>query len=209
MLPQMSLLNPRYLTMKQRVFQNISAFVEKFKGVGGFERRWSLLRNQPRCQSGLTWVRRKRSFRHECRWNQRLFTSYLYVYTYTSSSVFFQQGEWNTSSLEGDSCYQDYWAEKFLSLESQIQAYRNKTPGFTFLGVKPGVNCASCWLSTFAAVWTDCEPILSISLYINSLLFWTVRQCSTSVAVFWLPYEGLSDDRLKARSLSFHGYKGA
>ena len=39
MLPQMSLLNPRYLTMKQRVFQNISAFVEKFKGVGGFERR--------------------------------------------------------------------------------------------------------------------------------------------------------------------------
>lgn len=39
MLPQMSLLNPRYLTMKQRVFQKISAFVEKFKGVGGFERR--------------------------------------------------------------------------------------------------------------------------------------------------------------------------
>ena len=38
MLPQMSLLNPRYLTMKQRVFQKISAFVEKFKGVGGFER---------------------------------------------------------------------------------------------------------------------------------------------------------------------------
>ena len=39
MLPQMSLLNPRYLDMKQRVFQKISAFVEKFKGVGGFERR--------------------------------------------------------------------------------------------------------------------------------------------------------------------------
>ena len=39
MLPQMSLLNPRYLTMKQRVFQKISAFVEKFKGVGGFGRR--------------------------------------------------------------------------------------------------------------------------------------------------------------------------
>jgi len=35
----MSPLDPRYLTMKQRVFQKISAFVEKFKGVGGFERR--------------------------------------------------------------------------------------------------------------------------------------------------------------------------
>ena len=39
MLPQMSPLDPRYLEMKQRVFQKISAFVEKFKGVGGFERR--------------------------------------------------------------------------------------------------------------------------------------------------------------------------
>ena len=34
-LPKMSPLNPRYLTKKQRVFQKISAFVEKFKGVGG------------------------------------------------------------------------------------------------------------------------------------------------------------------------------
>jgi type I restriction enzyme R subunit len=34
-LPKMSPLNPRYLTLKQSVFQKISAFVEKFKGVGG------------------------------------------------------------------------------------------------------------------------------------------------------------------------------
>lgn len=34
-LPKMSPLNPRYLTKKQTVFQKISAFVEKFKGVGG------------------------------------------------------------------------------------------------------------------------------------------------------------------------------
>ncbi len=34
-LPKMSPLNPRYLTKKQRVFQKIAAFVEKFKGVGG------------------------------------------------------------------------------------------------------------------------------------------------------------------------------
>ncbi len=34
-LPQMSPLNPQYLTKKQSVFQKISAFVEKFKGVGG------------------------------------------------------------------------------------------------------------------------------------------------------------------------------
>jgi type I restriction enzyme R subunit len=34
-LPKMSPLNPQYLTMKQSVFQKISAFVEKFKGVGG------------------------------------------------------------------------------------------------------------------------------------------------------------------------------
>lgn len=34
-LPKMSPLNPQYLTIKQRVFQKISAFVEKFKGVGG------------------------------------------------------------------------------------------------------------------------------------------------------------------------------
>ena len=39
MLPQMSPLDPRYLEIKQHVFQRISAFVEKFKGVGGFERR--------------------------------------------------------------------------------------------------------------------------------------------------------------------------
>ncbi|MFH1813971.1 MAG: type I restriction endonuclease subunit R [Pseudomonadota bacterium] len=34
-LPRMSPLNPQYLAMKQRVFQKIAAFVEKFKGVGG------------------------------------------------------------------------------------------------------------------------------------------------------------------------------
>ena len=34
-LPKMSPLNPKYLTMKQGVFQKIAAFVEKFKGVGG------------------------------------------------------------------------------------------------------------------------------------------------------------------------------
>ena len=34
-LPKMSPLNPKYLTKKQIVFQKISAFVEKFKGVGG------------------------------------------------------------------------------------------------------------------------------------------------------------------------------
>jgi type I restriction enzyme R subunit len=34
-LPKMSPLNPKYLTMKQSVFQKIAAFVEKFKGVGG------------------------------------------------------------------------------------------------------------------------------------------------------------------------------
>ena len=34
-LPKMSPLNPQYLTRKQAVFRRISAFVEKFKGVGG------------------------------------------------------------------------------------------------------------------------------------------------------------------------------
>lgn len=34
-LPKMSPLNPLYLTKKQRVFQKIATFVEKFKGVGG------------------------------------------------------------------------------------------------------------------------------------------------------------------------------
>ena len=34
-LPKMSLLNPKYLKKKQSVFQKISAFVDKFKGVGG------------------------------------------------------------------------------------------------------------------------------------------------------------------------------
>lgn len=34
-LPKMSPLNPKYLTIKQSVFQKIAAFVEKFKGVGG------------------------------------------------------------------------------------------------------------------------------------------------------------------------------
>jgi type I restriction enzyme R subunit len=35
MLPKMSPLNPKYLILKQRVFQKIATFVEKFKGVGG------------------------------------------------------------------------------------------------------------------------------------------------------------------------------
>ncbi len=34
-LPKMSPLNPKYLTKKQTVFQKISTFVEKYKGVGG------------------------------------------------------------------------------------------------------------------------------------------------------------------------------
>jgi len=34
-LPKMSPLNPQYLAKKQTVFQKISTFVEKFKGVGG------------------------------------------------------------------------------------------------------------------------------------------------------------------------------
>ncbi|MBN2782021.1 MAG: type I restriction endonuclease subunit R, partial [Campylobacterales bacterium] len=34
-LPKMSPLNPQYLTKKQKVFQKIAMFVEKFKGVGG------------------------------------------------------------------------------------------------------------------------------------------------------------------------------
>ena len=36
MLPKMSPLNPLYLTKKQTVFQKVAAFVEKFKGVGGW-----------------------------------------------------------------------------------------------------------------------------------------------------------------------------
>jgi type I restriction enzyme R subunit len=34
-LPKMSPLNPQYLTKKQSVFQKLSLFIEKFKGVGG------------------------------------------------------------------------------------------------------------------------------------------------------------------------------
>lgn len=34
-LPKLGLLNPQYKTKKQTVFQKISAFIEKFKGVGG------------------------------------------------------------------------------------------------------------------------------------------------------------------------------
>lgn len=34
-LPKMSPLNPQYLTKKQTVFQKLTSFVEKFKGVGG------------------------------------------------------------------------------------------------------------------------------------------------------------------------------
>jgi type I restriction enzyme R subunit len=35
LLPKMSPLNPQYLTRKQSVFKRLTAFVEKFKGVGG------------------------------------------------------------------------------------------------------------------------------------------------------------------------------
>ena len=35
LLPKMSPLNPQYLTKKQSVFQKITLFVDKFKGVGG------------------------------------------------------------------------------------------------------------------------------------------------------------------------------
>jgi type I restriction enzyme R subunit len=35
LLPKMSPLNPQYLTKKQRIYQKITAFIEKFKGVGG------------------------------------------------------------------------------------------------------------------------------------------------------------------------------
>lgn len=35
LLPKMSPLNPQYLSKKQSVFQKITSFVEKFKGVGG------------------------------------------------------------------------------------------------------------------------------------------------------------------------------
>jgi len=34
-LPKMSPLNPQYLSKKQRVFQKLTSFIEKFKGVGG------------------------------------------------------------------------------------------------------------------------------------------------------------------------------
>lgn len=34
-LPKMSPLNPKYLTVKQSIFQKVSAFVETFKGIGG------------------------------------------------------------------------------------------------------------------------------------------------------------------------------
>ena len=34
-LPKMSPLNPQYLTKKQRIFQKMAAFVEKFKGIDG------------------------------------------------------------------------------------------------------------------------------------------------------------------------------
>ena len=35
LLPKMSPLNRPYLTIKQRVFQKLTLFIEKFKGVGG------------------------------------------------------------------------------------------------------------------------------------------------------------------------------
>ena len=34
-LPKLSPLNPQYLTKKHNVFLKLSAFVEKFKGIGG------------------------------------------------------------------------------------------------------------------------------------------------------------------------------
>ena len=34
-LPKMSPLNPNYLTKKRSVFEKISKFVEKYKGIGG------------------------------------------------------------------------------------------------------------------------------------------------------------------------------
>ncbi len=34
-LPKMIPLNPQYLTKKQSIFQKLTSFVEKFKGVGG------------------------------------------------------------------------------------------------------------------------------------------------------------------------------
>jgi type I restriction enzyme R subunit len=34
-LPKMRPLNPQYLTKKQSVFEKISSFADKFKGVGG------------------------------------------------------------------------------------------------------------------------------------------------------------------------------
>ena len=34
-LPKLSPLNPAYLSKKQTVFQRITAFIEKFEGVGG------------------------------------------------------------------------------------------------------------------------------------------------------------------------------
>ena len=34
-LPKLSPLNPQYLTKKHTVFQKITAFIERFKGVGG------------------------------------------------------------------------------------------------------------------------------------------------------------------------------
>lgn len=66
-------------------------------------------------------------------------THIVYARLYFSSSFFFQQGEWNTSSLEGDSCNQSYWVEDSLSLENQI-AYRNKTPDFTLYEI----GCKLC-----------------------------------------------------------------
>ena len=35
LLPKMSPLNPKYLGLKQRIFQKVAAFVERFKGIGG------------------------------------------------------------------------------------------------------------------------------------------------------------------------------
>ncbi|HBS6487922.1 TPA: type I restriction endonuclease, partial [Klebsiella pneumoniae] len=34
-LPKLSPLNPQYKTKKKTVFQKVSAFIDKFKGVGG------------------------------------------------------------------------------------------------------------------------------------------------------------------------------
>ena len=75
------------------------------------------------------------------------------------------------------------------------------------LGVIKGVNHVIRWFTPLFAEREVCEPNSRISLYINFLYVLTNHQCSIFVAVFWLPFDNSSDYRLKARSLSFGGYK--